>query len=143
MSSRGGINSVRRIPGICPNCGATLEIDGNKDAAICRYCDTPFVVEKAVKLYNNTYNIHGEVVNIFGGPQKDFLIRGGVLEKYNGEATEVIIPDNVKAIGNKAFAGLQIAEISFPKGVESIGDAHFLWVHPNVSLVFHGRFASF
>ena len=134
---------MRRIPGICPNCGATLEIDGNKDAAICRYCDTPFVVEKAVKLYNNTYNIHGEVVNIFGGPQKDFLIRGGVLEKYNGEATEVIIPDNVKAIGNKAFAGLQIAEISFPKGVESIGDAHFLWVHPNVSLVFHGRFASF
>lgn len=113
------------IPAICTNCGATLEVDNKKDAAICQYCGTPFVVEKAVNRYNNTYNIHGEVVNIFGDVNKDFVIRGGVLEKYNGEATEVIIPENVTAISDKVFAGLQISHITFPNSIESIGDGAF------------------
>ena len=33
----------------------------------------------------------------------DFEIRNGVLVKYNGKESNVIVPDGVMAIGNKAF----------------------------------------
>lgn len=32
----------------CTNCGANLEVDNSRDAAICPYCHTPYVVEKAI-----------------------------------------------------------------------------------------------
>ena len=43
--------------GKCPNCGATVHVDPSKDAAICEYCSSPFVVEKAIKNVSNQ-NIH-------------------------------------------------------------------------------------
>lgn len=114
------------VPAICTNCGATLKVDSERDAWICQYCETPFVVEKAVNLYNSTYNIHGDVINIFGGDHKDFLIRGGILEKYNGEATDVSIPNNVTCIGEKAFESLRITRVSIPEGIELIDNAAFI-----------------
>lgn len=68
----------------CTNCGANLEVDNTKDAAICPYCGTPFIVEKAINNYNTTNNIRADVVNVYGGNSADFVIRAGVLEKYNG-----------------------------------------------------------
>lgn len=38
----------------CPNCGGTLKVDSEKEAAICEYCKTPFIVEKAINNYNTT-----------------------------------------------------------------------------------------
>ena len=40
------------VPAKCTNCGANLTIDSTKDAAICEYCHTPFVTEKAINNYN-------------------------------------------------------------------------------------------
>lgn len=58
------------VKGICPNCGGILEVDKEKDAAICKYCGTPFIIEKAITNYktvNNNYNdIHDSTVNIYG-----------------------------------------------------------------------------
>ena len=62
----------------CTNCGANLEIDNTKDAAICPYCGTAFIVEKAINNYNTTNQIHADTVNIYGGNSADFVIRGGV-----------------------------------------------------------------
>lgn len=45
----------------CTNCGGTLEVDQSKDAAICPFCNTPYVVEKAINLYK-TEN-HNHIVN--------------------------------------------------------------------------------
>lgn len=36
------------IEGKCPNCGAPLKVDTNNDAAICEFCNTPYVTEKAI-----------------------------------------------------------------------------------------------
>lgn len=36
------------IPAKCPQFGATLNVDREKEAAICEYCGTPFIVEKAI-----------------------------------------------------------------------------------------------
>lgn len=53
------------IPGICTQCGATLTADDTKDCMICPYCNTPFIVEKAINNFHNTYNISNSTVNIY------------------------------------------------------------------------------
>lgn len=32
----------------CTNCGANLKVDNTKDAAICEFCGTPYIVERAI-----------------------------------------------------------------------------------------------
>ena len=36
------------LPCKCPNCGAELEVDKSNETAVCKYCDTPFIMEKAI-----------------------------------------------------------------------------------------------
>ena len=33
----------------CTNCGGTLTVDASKEAAICDYCGSPYIVEKAIQ----------------------------------------------------------------------------------------------
>ena len=49
----------------CTNCGANLEIDNTLDAAVCPYCNVPFVVEKAINNYNTANHINAGVVNVY------------------------------------------------------------------------------
>ena len=42
------------VPAKCTQCGASLEVDSLKDAAVCPFCNTPFVTEKAINNYNIT-----------------------------------------------------------------------------------------
>lgn len=91
------------IPGICTQCGATLTVDDTKDCMICQYCNTPFIVEKAIHNFYNTYNISNSTVNIYAANNNDFVIRAGVLKEYNGAATKVVIPDNVISIEKKCI----------------------------------------
>lgn len=110
----------------CTNCGANLEIDNTKDAAICPYCGTAFIVEKAINNYNTTNQIHAGTVNIYGGNSADFVIRGGVLEKYNGAATEVVVPNSVKIIGCEAFLNcIGITSVVLPDSVREIRDGSY------------------
>ena len=57
---------ARLVPAVCTQCGATLEVDPNQEAAVCKYCGTPFVVEKAVQNYQvqNARIEHVDKVNI-------------------------------------------------------------------------------
>lgn len=110
----------------CTNCGATLEVDNTKDAVVCPYCNSAFIVEKAINNYNTTNNITANTVNVFGGSSADFVIRGGVLVKYNGASTTVVIPNSVKRIGDKAFEGCSgITSVTIPNSVTEIGDWAF------------------
>lgn len=110
----------------CTNCGATLQVDNTKDAAICEYCGSAFIVEKAVNYYNTTNQITAGVVNIYGGNSADFIIRAGVLEKYTGASTEVVIPNTVKIIGESAFENCSaLTSVVIPDGVIEIRDRAF------------------
>lgn len=57
------------VPALCTQCGSKLEIDSSQEAAVCPYCHTPFVTEKAINNYNTTNvtnieNLHADVVNV-------------------------------------------------------------------------------
>ncbi|MBP5608882.1 MAG: hypothetical protein J6X66_11550 [Lachnospiraceae bacterium] len=47
----------------CTSCGAALEVDESKDAAVCPFCNMPYVIEKAINQYkiNNTFHIEKAV----------------------------------------------------------------------------------
>ena len=48
----------------CTNCGGLLEVDQSKDAAICPFCNTPYIVEKAINLYKTEIIANGSTINI-------------------------------------------------------------------------------
>ncbi|MCR4950848.1 MAG: hypothetical protein K6A40_05945 [Solobacterium sp.] len=51
---------IRTVPAVCTQCGAKLDVDPEKDAAVCPYCGTPFLVDKAIQNYNINYT-HNDV----------------------------------------------------------------------------------
>lgn len=105
----------------CTGCGANIQADPTQDAAICEYCGAPFIVEKAINNYNiANAQISAQTVNVNVG-LTDFVIEGGVLVKYRGNAAEVIIPSTVKAIGEKVFEDcISITSVVIPKTVTEI-----------------------
>lgn len=115
----------------CTNCGANLKIDDTKDAAICEYCGSAFIVEKAINNYNvnvsNTNNITADVVNVYeehlySSPLNAFHIENpGKLTAYYGYDTDVVIPEIVKTIESYSFdKNEMIKSISIPNSVEKI-----------------------
>lgn len=48
----------------CTNCNAPLEVDDNKEAAICPHCGTPYIVEKAINYFEVNNTFVGATINI-------------------------------------------------------------------------------
>ena len=111
----------------CTNCGATLTVDKDKEAAVCQYCNSAFIVDKAINNYNITNNINANVVNIYGSEtnknSRDFLIEAGKLISYKGSSADVVIPDEVFLIGRNAFIKSTIRSVSFHKGKLAIEES--------------------
>ena len=109
----------------CKACGKNL---GDLPGKFCQYCGAAFIVEKAINNYNitnnTTNNISAGVVNIFQNEGKDFIIRAGKLEKYEGASTDVVIPNTVKIIMKTAFENCRadITSVSIPPSVTVIED---------------------
>ena len=57
---------IELVPAVCTQCGAKLEVDPSQEAAVCKYCNTPFIVAKAINNYNvqNATIEHADNVNI-------------------------------------------------------------------------------
>ena len=64
-------NGIKMVPAICTQCGGTVEVDKNEEKAICPFCGTTFLVEKAVNNYNVNIDVSGTVKEIldFAGDQ--------------------------------------------------------------------------
>ena len=59
---------------------------------------------------------------------KDFEIVKGVLKKYNGRSSVVVIPDSVTSIGDDAFENCPgLTSVTIPDSVTSIGDCSFFY----------------
>ena len=50
------------VKAVCTQCGGKLDVDPSQEAAVCPYCGTPFIVEKAITMYN-TINVNNTVNN--------------------------------------------------------------------------------
>lgn len=113
------------VPAKCTNCGSSLQVDNAKEAAICQHCGSAFIVEKAINHYCISNNITANTVNVYTST-KDFVIRAGVLEKYNGEDTTVVIPNGVRVIKTFAFQDCYaLTNVVIPEGVIEIMDSAF------------------
>ena len=82
------------VPARCTNCGAALEVNPNLEAAVCRFCNTPFIVQKAINNYNisahgdmhiasATINFNGVNVDNLLKRAKDFEARGELRDALN------------------------------------------------------------
>lgn len=120
------------VPAKCPECGGNINIEANKRAAICEFCKQPFVVEDAINNFNTIYNvtnnneIKANVVNVYEGSGRDFIIKAGVLENYEGEGIEVNIPNNVREIAENVFYNcIHLKKVTFSEGIQIIGNDSF------------------
>ncbi len=55
----------------------------------------------------------------------DFVISGGVLTAYTGEATDIAIPDGVTVIGKEAFKKTDVEHVWVPASVQVLGSRAF------------------
>ena len=118
----------------CKNCGGVLSVDKKKDAMICPYCGSAFVVAEAINNFNTHYIINNSIKaeNVFIENSDDiekrtgFNIINNVLIKYTGANSNVKIPDGVIKIGDKAFSGNEhIQAIEIPSSVDYVGKEAF------------------
>ncbi len=113
----------------CTNCGANLKVDSSKDAVICEFCGSAFVVEQAINNYNITNNVTNNInaqnVTIVNqGNSPDFEIVAGILKKYNGASPDVVIPEGVTEIDAGAIPD-GVKTLTIPNSVTEIGESAF------------------
>lgn len=82
----------------CTSCGANLQVDSSSDTAICPYCKSAYIVEKAINNYNTSVkidNLSADVVNIQSENNIENQIKAAEtfiqLRKYN-KAIELLEP---------------------------------------------------
>lgn len=78
---------MRLVAARCPQCGANIKVDEEKDAGICEYCGTAFITEKAINNYNTyvTNNFAGANINVTGANIDNLLkMAENAIEATNG-----------------------------------------------------------
>lgn len=66
-------NIMALIPVLCPNCGASIEIESNDETYTCKHCGTSFVTEKVINnnSYNTVHNITNNITKVVNGDTDD------------------------------------------------------------------------
>ena len=111
-------------PLCCDFCNGNLVMDDSREFAVCEFCGTKYLkstLQSKIQEITGTVTVSGTVRTM----ETDFVIRGGVLEKYNGSNVNVIIPNSVVIIGDYVFQGLAIRSVVIPNSVERIGRCAF------------------
>lgn len=79
-----------------------------------------------IDVFNDIAAVDGNSV-ITTDSEEEFVVNSeGVLTAYNGNGGDVVIPDNVKIIGNSVFTNnVKIKKVTLPEGLTTIGDYCF------------------
>lgn len=106
----------------CDVCDAPLVMGEDGTFATCEYCGMKYAIERLRAKIQGAVTIEGEVKT----SRADFEIEAGVLKKYNGKETTVVVPDDVKAIGESCFSNMRYLEkVILPEGLVEIGSWAF------------------
>ena len=104
------------VKAICSNCAGILEVDDSREAAICPFCGTPYIVEKAVQQYytvvnNNNHIEHATFVNGF---DEERYLQNGIMQlklKQYDDAYDTFKRMSKDYPGNwKAWYGIAVTE---------------------------------
>lgn len=116
----------------CDGCGGFefKEVNGLRVCVNCGLQYDPNIIQEQVTKFANTYNINYNIQNlnaqnVYLSGNPDFEISGGTLIKYHGQSQDVVIPENVVAIGPNAFKDTYISSVKLPLGLKRIGDDAF------------------
>ena len=112
------------VPAICTQCGAQLEVDNSQEAAICKYCGTPFIVEKAINNYvvKNTINVENASINV-SGVNIDSLLKRALEFEIAGDIDKALEYCNrvLDVDFDNETARSYIARLEKSKGIEISG----------------------
>lgn len=103
----------------CKNCGAVLF--QKNGVFVCPYCKGTYLKEELVPIRE----INEVIVSKHIIPN-EFVVKGGVLISYNGNKSEIIIPNGIISIGKNAFKNnVIIRKVTFSGTEKSIEDCAF------------------
>ena len=108
----------------CPNCGAMLKVEKNAEAAVCQYCNSAYIVEKAINNYNtyitNSINIDSD--------QLLSITSQGTLQENIAAAKRA----RLKEVWDEAENSYRIIEKKQPENIEAIFYSEFSRVKQNL-----------
>lgn len=143
---------------VCDVCGGKLIMDKSRQFSTCESCGLEYPIDAMKKMMTVPINTGKTIGNTYT-EKSDFVIEGGVLKKYIGNKTHVIVPDEVIKIGENAFEEIlcmdsieipiniidigdeafkncqNLKSISIPEGVERIGESAFFNCNQLTSVV--------
>ena len=95
------------------------------EMAVCEYCGMRYSRDRVREMVQE---IRGkvEIEGIVKTSAADFEIHAGVLTKYHGKDTSVVIPDGIQEIGAGCFSGFRyLTSVVLPDGLKVISDGAF------------------
>lgn len=107
----------------CTNCGGVLEVDNSNDAAVCKYCGTPFIVEKAINNYIQNISVQNATIQ-----NATINVQNGGKEQYVGLAKNAYNSKNYKE-----------AENYYNKVLEIDVNDYEAWLHKGLSVFYDNR----
>ncbi len=114
--------------GFCPLCGAVIPVDLSKEAMICPACGRPFINAQAITADPTPapQTLAFTKKEFSTTPLSDLEIEHGVLLRYKGKNSYVILPDCIKEIGSNAFlAARNLRNVIMPDSITKIGAQAF------------------
>lgn len=108
----------------CPSCGGDLKINENAKGMLrCPFCGSEYLAEEAITQVTNNINV--TTVNNYSGAtiiggKEDFVMERGVLLKYNGNDTTIVIPEGVREFGEECEFGDYAEKIILPMSLSKL-----------------------
>lgn len=117
------------VPARCTQCGANITVDDTKDAAVCEFCGTAFITEKAISNFNitNNMNISNATINVSGVSVENLILRAEqfeaqgnyekAIEYYNRaldiDATNQTVLSKLERLSPLYFGNTRISKAQF------------------------------
>lgn len=82
--------STKLVQAKCTNCGAALTVNPSEDAAICPFCNSAFIVDKAIQNFTS-YNISAQNVEVHNVKQDNEWTYKAEQEKQKTKDNEKLL----------------------------------------------------
>ena len=116
---------MQKIALRCDVCDGPLTMQSGGQMAVCGRCGMQYSLDRLrEKLREQHVDIEQEIAT---PSSTDFEIHAGILTKYHGEGTEIVIPQNVQEIASDCFSagGKYITSVTLPQGLTKINPGTF------------------